>query len=424
MGRLRRRGPAAAPLVVRRLGRSGGAQHRRVRRYEQRAARGRGDSHGRRHEVVDELFTRSTSRPRSRTSCRRTWSPSRGQQPPASARAPISSWRERSSGPGSSGCGHSRSSRRTRRSSGCSSPGGDGVDRGGRRHARSRADRPGGSRPNRPSQPGGGSASRGRRHRSRSSGRTSSTPLRTRSSSSRRWRGCCHCSRSSRSRSAPGWAATAPRNAPDRDHVPGRRRGRDRGRERRRGLRRRFTRFGDPERGAAGNAWDILSELLRTSYTWLVVVGVLFLVAAWLAGPGRRADAARRVLAPALRQGLGLRRARPARARLALHRPRGRLRPVSLRACVLRARRRVDRAHADADPARVPGGVRTRALRRHPRSGHRLVGGAARWGRRARSGSDLGRHRLASGGPRRPARPRRADRRGVRRRKTRVLAGG
>ncbi len=52
---------------------------------------------------------------------------------------------------------------------------------------------------------------------------------------------------------------------------------------------------------AAGNAWDILSELLRTSYRWLVVGGVLFLVAAWLAGPGRRAVAARRILAPALR---------------------------------------------------------------------------------------------------------------------------
>ena len=52
---------------------------------------------------------------------------------------------------------------------------------------------------------------------------------------------------------------------------------------------------------AAGNAWDILSELLRSSYRWLVAGGVLFLVAAWLAGPGRRAVAARRLLAPALR---------------------------------------------------------------------------------------------------------------------------
>jgi hypothetical protein len=54
-------------------------------------------------------------------------------------------------------------------------------------------------------------------------------------------------------------------------------------------------------RTAAGNAWDILSDLLRSSFRWLVVGGVLFLVAAWLAGPGRRAVAARRILAPALR---------------------------------------------------------------------------------------------------------------------------
>jgi hypothetical protein len=52
---------------------------------------------------------------------------------------------------------------------------------------------------------------------------------------------------------------------------------------------------------AAGNAWDILTNLLRTSFRWLVLVGVLFLVAAWLAGPGRRATATRRTLAPALR---------------------------------------------------------------------------------------------------------------------------
>lgn len=55
-------------------------------------------------------------------------------------------------------------------------------------------------------------------------------------------------------------------------------------------------------RTAAGNAWDILTELLRASFRSFVVVGVLFLVAAWLAGPGRRAIATRRVLAPALRE--------------------------------------------------------------------------------------------------------------------------
>ena len=55
-------------------------------------------------------------------------------------------------------------------------------------------------------------------------------------------------------------------------------------------------------RTAAGNAWDILTELLRSSFRWLIVIGVLFLVAAWLAGPGRRAVAVRRALAPALRE--------------------------------------------------------------------------------------------------------------------------
>lgn len=55
-------------------------------------------------------------------------------------------------------------------------------------------------------------------------------------------------------------------------------------------------------RTAASNAWDILTELLRSSFRWLVVIGVLFLVAAWLAGPGRRAIATRHLLAPALRE--------------------------------------------------------------------------------------------------------------------------
>ena len=53
---------------------------------------------------------------------------------------------------------------------------------------------------------------------------------------------------------------------------------------------------------AASNAWDILSELLRGSYRTLVGVGILFLVAAWLAGPSARAAGVRRFLAPALRE--------------------------------------------------------------------------------------------------------------------------
>jgi putative oligomerization/nucleic acid binding protein len=54
-------------------------------------------------------------------------------------------------------------------------------------------------------------------------------------------------------------------------------------------------------RAAAGNAWDIVTELMRASFRWLVVTGMLFIVAAWLAGAGRRATAVRRSLAPAVR---------------------------------------------------------------------------------------------------------------------------
>ncbi|HSI98551.1 MAG TPA: SHOCT domain-containing protein, partial [Gaiellaceae bacterium] len=54
-------------------------------------------------------------------------------------------------------------------------------------------------------------------------------------------------------------------------------------------------------RTAAANAWGIVSEVLRASFWWFVVVGLLFVVAAWLAGPGRSAIAARRTLAPAMR---------------------------------------------------------------------------------------------------------------------------
>lgn len=55
-------------------------------------------------------------------------------------------------------------------------------------------------------------------------------------------------------------------------------------------------------RVAAGNAWDILTELMRSSFRWLVFAGILIVVGAILAGPGRRALAAQRWLAPALRE--------------------------------------------------------------------------------------------------------------------------
>jgi putative oligomerization/nucleic acid binding protein len=55
------------------------------------------------------------------------------------------------------------------------------------------------------------------------------------------------------------------------------------------------------DRQAANNAWNILTELMRDSFRLMVVIGILFLVAAWLAGPGRRALTTRGWLAPALR---------------------------------------------------------------------------------------------------------------------------
>ncbi len=55
------------------------------------------------------------------------------------------------------------------------------------------------------------------------------------------------------------------------------------------------------DRRAASNAWDILTDLMRGSFRALIVVGVLFVVASWLAGPGRRALATRRWVAPAVR---------------------------------------------------------------------------------------------------------------------------
>ncbi|HEX4745262.1 MAG TPA: SHOCT domain-containing protein [Gaiellaceae bacterium] len=54
------------------------------------------------------------------------------------------------------------------------------------------------------------------------------------------------------------------------------------------------------DREAASNAWNILTELMRGSFRLMIVVGLLFLLAAWLAGPGRRALATRGWLAPGL----------------------------------------------------------------------------------------------------------------------------
>ena len=54
------------------------------------------------------------------------------------------------------------------------------------------------------------------------------------------------------------------------------------------------------DRAAAGDAWNILTELMRGSFRLMVVVGLLFVVAASARRPGRRALTARGWLAPAL----------------------------------------------------------------------------------------------------------------------------
>jgi hypothetical protein len=54
------------------------------------------------------------------------------------------------------------------------------------------------------------------------------------------------------------------------------------------------------DREAANNAWDILTDIMRGSFRLMIGVGILFLIAAWLAGPGRRALTIRGWLAPAL----------------------------------------------------------------------------------------------------------------------------
>lgn len=53
-------------------------------------------------------------------------------------------------------------------------------------------------------------------------------------------------------------------------------------------------------RTASENAWSILTELLRGSFRAMLPIGLLFVVAAWLAGTSRRAVATRRALAPAV----------------------------------------------------------------------------------------------------------------------------
>ena len=145
-------------------------------------------------------------------------------------------------------------------------------------------------------------------------------------------------------------------------------------------------------RAAAGNAWDIFTELLRRSFWWFVAVGVLFLVAAWLAGP----RSSSRCLSPCRRAGrsparLGVRGARDPLRDPAPHRPCGRLRPLPRRHHSRRARRRLDRGDACTDPARAPERLRARALRGDPVSACGMVGDPA-----ARRSRDRGPHRSSA----------------------------
>jgi hypothetical protein len=54
-------------------------------------------------------------------------------------------------------------------------------------------------------------------------------------------------------------------------------------------------------RRAASAAWDIVTVLMRASFRWYLLIGALFVLAAWLAGPGRQAVESRRLIAPGMR---------------------------------------------------------------------------------------------------------------------------
>ena len=55
-------------------------------------------------------------------------------------------------------------------------------------------------------------------------------------------------------------------------------------------------------RAAGADAWTIVTDLLRSSLRWQIVVGILIVLAAALAGPRRYAVSSRHVLAPLLRE--------------------------------------------------------------------------------------------------------------------------
>ena len=176
------------------------------------------------------------------------------------------------------------------------------------------------------------------------------------------------------------------------------------------------------DREAAGDAWDILTDLMRGSFRLMIVVGLLFLLAAWLAGPGRRAlDRPRLARTGACRTACGpTSRSRSSGFAMLLTATVARLHAPARRRGHRRARRDLDRAVAPPDAARVS------RTRREPRSS-RTPGTACRAG-----GTSSARPATQAAAPppvaappatdvatrlavaRRPAREGRADRRGVR----------
>ncbi len=55
----------------------------------------------------------------------------------------------------------------------------------------------------------------------------------------------------------------------------------------------------------AEHAWDIGTSLLQSIATTVIIYGVLFVIAAFLASPARSAIGVRRAIAPTLRERLG-----------------------------------------------------------------------------------------------------------------------
>ena len=162
------------------------------------------------------------------------------------------------------------------------------------------------------------------------------------------------------------------------------------------------------DREAANNAWNILTDIMRGSFRLMVVVGILFVIAAWLAGPGRRALTVRGWLAPGApesRRGRYVVLAIVTLFLLVISTV-DRLQPASRRRDHRRARRDLDRVDASTDSDEFPDAAGLDDRRRHTRPHVGLVGESTCRVGRTRVGRCTGRrrrHRTARD-PRRPAR--------------------